>query len=76
MSIFGVPVKKIIEWAEEERHSIRDLNDIANLVEEKMMYMCGCRNCIEKVKMIIKGEVKPIENQCKYCKLECDARRT
>lgn len=76
MSIFGVPVKKIIEWAEEERHSIRDLNDIANSVEEKMMYMCGCRNCIEKVKMIIKGEVKPIETQCKYCKLECDARRT
>ena len=76
MSIFGVPVKKIIEWAEEERHSIIDVNDIANSVEEKMMYMCGCRNCIEKVKMIIKGEVKPIENQCKYCKLECDARRT
>ena len=76
MSIFGVPVKKIMEWAEEEKHSIRDLNDIANSVEEKMMYMCGCRNCIEKVKMIIKGEVKPIENQCKYCKLECDARST
>ena len=35
MSIFGVPVKKIIEWAEEERHSIIDLNDIANSVEEK-----------------------------------------
>ena len=76
MSIFGIPVKKIMKWAEEEKSSIRDLNNIANSVEEKMMYMCGCRNCIEKVKMIIKGEVKPIENQCKYCKLECDARST
>lgn len=76
MSIFGVPVSKIMEWAKTEKNSIRDLNDIANSVEEKMMYMCGCRNCIEKVKMIIKGEVKPIENQCKYCKLECDARST
>lgn len=74
ISIFGVPVKKIMEWAEVEKNSMRDLNDIVNSVEEKMMYMCGCRNCIEKVKMIIKGEVKHIENQCKYCKIECDAR--
>lgn len=51
-------------------------NRIADEVEDKMMYMCGCRNCIEKVKMIIKDEVKLIENQCKYCKIECDARST
>ena len=54
----------------------RTLVDIANEVEEKMTYMCGCRNCIEQIKMIIKGEVKPIENQCKYCKVACDARST
>ncbi len=53
-------------------YSIRE--EIANAVEEKMTYMCGCRNCIEKVTMIIKDEVKPFESQCKNCKLECDAR--
>ena len=52
--------------------SVRE--EIANAVEEKMTYMCGCRNCIEKVTMIIKDEVKPFESQCKNCKLECDAR--
>lgn len=76
MSIFGVSVKKIMEWAEVEKKSNKTFNDIANEVEEKMTDMCGCRNCIEKVKMIINGEVKPIENQCKYCKLECDAKST
>lgn len=43
------------------------LDKIAEQVDDKMTYMCGCRNCIEKVKMIIKGDVKPFENQCKYC---------
>lgn len=76
ISIFGVPVKKIIEWAEAEKNNRIVLNDIANQVEDKMTYMCGCRNCIEKVKMIIKGEIKSIESQCKYCKIECDARST
>lgn len=74
MSIFGVPVSKIMEWAETEKNSIRTLNDIANAVEEKMTYMCGCRNCIETIKMIIKDDVKPFESQCKNCKLECDAK--
>lgn len=76
MSIFGVTVKEIMEWSETKKKYAKTLNDIANSVEEKMMYMCGCRNCIEKVKMIIKGEVEPIENQCKYCALECDTRST
>jgi hypothetical protein len=76
MSIFGVPVKKIIEWSETEKAHIRDLNDIASAVEEKMEDMCGCINCIEKVKMIIKGDVKPFENQCNNCKIECNSRIT
>ena len=50
------------------------MNTVLNAVEEKMTDMCGCRNCIEKVTMIINGDVKPFESQCKNCKLECDAR--
>lgn len=43
------------------------LDEIAEAVDEKMTYMCGCRNCIEKVKIIIRNDVKPIENQCAIC---------
>ena len=48
--------------------------EIANAVEEKMTYMCGCLNCIEKIKMIISDKVKPYDNLCKDCKIECHAR--
>lgn len=58
------------------KNNINFREDIANAVEEKMTYMCGCRNCIEKVKMIINDDVKPFDSQCENCKLECDARST
>lgn len=61
----------------EEKELSSDVrNRIANEVEDKMTYMCGCRNCIEKVTAIIKDDVKPFESQCKNCGLECDARST
>ena len=49
---------------------------LANRVEEKMEYMCGCRNCIENVKMIITDQVKPFKNYCAECKIDCDHRST
>ena len=58
------------------KNNIKFREDIANAVEEKMTYMCGCRNCIEKVKMIINDDVKPFDSQCANCELECDARST
>jgi hypothetical protein len=48
------------------------LNIIAEKVDDKMTYMCGCRNCIEKVKMIIKGDVRPIDIQCDICETHRD----
>lgn len=63
--------------AYEEKELDSDVREkIANAVEDKMAYMCGCRNCIEKITMIIKGDVKPFKSQCKNCGLECDARIT
>ena len=59
---------------EERELSSAVREEIASAVEDKMTYMCGCRNCIEKITMIIKGDVKPFESQCKNCGLECDAR--
>ena len=65
-------VENIDEIENVEITSIR--KQIANEVEEKMIHMCGCRNCIEKIKMIIIGDVKPIKNQCEDCQLECISR--
>lgn len=45
--------------------------EIANAVEEKMTYMCGCLNCITKVTQIIKDDVKPFDMQCDNCEIEC-----
>ena len=53
----------------EINHAARE--ELANAIEEKMTYMCGCRNCITKVTMIIKDDVKPFESQCENCNIEC-----
>ena len=50
-----------------EFEEIDDLADIADSVEDKMTYMCGCQNCIKTVTQIIKGDVKPFKSQCKEC---------
>lgn len=52
----------------------KHLQDLADCVEDKMTYMCGCRNCIETVKSIIRNDVKPFENQCIHCG-QCEGRR-
>ena len=46
------------------------LDEIAEAVDEKMTYMCGCRNCIENVKMIIKNDVKPFASHCTTCSVQ------
>jgi len=58
------------------RVSTRSREDLANEVEEKMTYMCGCLNCIEKIKMIILDNVVPYENQCSTCSMreECEKK--
>jgi translation initiation factor 2B subunit (eIF-2B alpha/beta/delta family) len=43
------------------------IQDIADSVKDKMTYMCGCKNCIEKVQSIIKDEIKPTDSQCDKC---------
>lgn len=43
------------------------LIEIANDVEEKMMHMCGCKNCIETVTQIIKGDRKIFDSKCEEC---------
>lgn len=44
-----------------------NLDELAESVEDKMTYMCGCRNCIETVTQIIKGDRKPFDSQCNEC---------
>lgn len=51
----------------------KHLQDLADQVEAKMTYMCGCRNCIETVKSIIRDDVKPFESQCIHCG-QCEGR--
>lgn len=43
------------------------LEELADEVEDKMTYMCGCKNCIETVKRIIKDDVKPFDMYCDSC---------
>ena len=44
----------------------RSLNEIANDVEEKMTYMCGCLNCISTVRnIILKSKWKPNTSKLK-----------
>ena len=43
------------------------LEELADEVEDKMTYMCGCKNCIETVKRIIKDDVKPFDIYCDSC---------
>lgn len=53
-------------------YSVRE--EIADAVEEKMTYMCGCLNCIKKITQIIRDDVKPFDNQCDNCKIECKVK--
>ena len=46
-----------------------DINELAEGIEEKMTYMCGCKNCIETVTQIIKDERKPFDSKCNECGL-------
>lgn len=43
---------------------------IADEVELKMTYMCGCRNCIERVRAIIMEDSIPLDNQCDVCTIQ------
>lgn len=51
--------------------TIEERSALASAVVEKMMYMCGCRNCITTVEQIIMNDRKPFDNQCDNCGL-CD----
>lgn len=51
--------------------TIEERSTLASAVVEKMMYMCGCRNCITKIEQIIMDDIKPFDNQCDNCGL-CD----
>ena len=54
-----------------------NLDELAESVEDKMTYMCGCRNCIETVTQIIKGERKPFDSQCNECwNKDCKSRNS
>ena len=50
------------------------IQEISNAVEIKMTYMCGCRNCIERVVAIINNDILPNKNYCEDCEMECDQR--
>ena len=53
-----------------------NINKLAKNIENKMTYMCGCRNCIETVTQIIKGERKPFDSQCDECNNEeCEVKQ-
>ena len=58
------------------RVSTTSREELAEAVEEKMTYMCGCLNCIEKVKMIILDNVVPSNSKCFECAMreECQKK--
>lgn len=51
-----------------------DRTNLANAVEEKMMYMCGCKNCIKTVSDIIRNDMKPFDSYCEDCSIDCHKR--
>lgn len=50
-----------------EFEEINDLINMANEVEDKMEYMCGCRNCINSVTRIIRGDGGAYSSACEEC---------
>lgn len=48
----------------------RTRDKIADEVALKMTYMCGCRNCIEKVRSIILDDLVSPDNQCEVCPIQ------
>ena len=69
MFLFEKPCSDVIKI------NIINLDEIANAVEEKMTHMCGCLNCIETVKNIIKDDVKPFNTLCNSCNIECNTKK-
>lgn len=53
-----------------------DINELAEAIDTKMTYMCGCRNCIEIVKRCITGSNTPTKSQCNGClkQKECEEK--
>ena len=68
--------KDLIERQKAENERLKThLEELADEVEDKMTYMCGCKNCIETVKRIIKDDVKPFDMYCDSCN-RCKHRET
>ena len=51
----------------EDRFSVLHLDEIADGVEDKMLRMCGCLNCIDRVVSMIKNDTPSIESKCNEC---------
>lgn len=51
----------------EERFHVLDIDEIAAGVEEKMTYMCGCLNCIDRVTAIITNDNRAVKSHCNEC---------
>lgn len=68
-AMWGAAMASIIITTDTTKFGVsgQSREELAEEVEEKMMYMCGCLNCIEKIKMIILGKVVPYDSKCSEC---------
>ena len=46
---------------------VHNVEELIECIEDKMTYMCGCRNCIETMSHIIRNDETPFDSQCKEC---------
>ena len=64
---------RAVYWMSRCKELEKRLETLEDDVTTKMMYMCGCHNCIETVSRIIKGNREPFKNYCDNCGL-CEER--
>lgn len=69
VDVLDLLFKSIITSADDALFE-RAREKIADEVELKMTYMCGCRNCIERVRAIIMDDSVPLDNQCDSCPIQ------
>lgn len=68
-AMWGAAMASILITTKTNKYHVsgQSREELAADVVCKMEEMCGCLNCIEKVRMIIEGNVVPFDTKCKEC---------
>ena len=66
-AMWGMAIASMLISNEPTKFYLPNLYQLAEEIDDKMTCMCGCRNCIETIKGIIRDDNVPVRNQCDKC---------